>query len=195
MTAHEHQMAQVNPRPTTHLHVVNAGCSSHTHLWTLHCGEQLVSLLQVHPGAQIWETSPAKPNGQQNPNPGSSSWPFSFPHHINHQVLKIYSLLMSLVSEKTLQSPLDGKEIKPVNPKGNQPWIFIGGTDAEAEAPILWSSDVKGWLIRKVLMLGKSEGREGDNRGWDVWTASLTRWIQFQAVSRRRWRTGKCGVL
>ena len=51
--------------------------------------------------------------------------------------------------EKTLESPLDCKEIKPVNPNGNQPWIFIGRTDAEAEAPILWPPDVKNWLIGK----------------------------------------------
>ena len=51
--------------------------------------------------------------------------------------------------EKTLEGPLDCKEIKPINPKGNQSWIFIGITDAEAEATILWPSDVKSWLIRK----------------------------------------------
>ena len=54
-----------------------------------------------------------------------------------------------MVLEKILESPLDCKEIKPVNPKGNQPWIFIARTDAEAEAPILWPSDVKSRLIRK----------------------------------------------
>ena len=62
--------------------------------------------------------------------------------------------------EKTLQSPLDSKEIKPVNPKGNQPWIFIGRTDAEAEAPILWPSDVKSWLIRKAPDTGKDWRQE-----------------------------------
>ena len=51
--------------------------------------------------------------------------------------------------EKTLESPLDIREIKPVNPKGNQTWIFIGRTDAEVEAPILWPSDAKSWLIGK----------------------------------------------
>ena len=54
-----------------------------------------------------------------------------------------------VVLEKTLESPLNCKEIKPVNPKWNQPWIFIGRTDAEAEAPILWPPDVKSWLIAK----------------------------------------------
>ena len=60
-----------------------------------------------------------------------------------------------LVLEKTLESSLDYKEIKPVNPKGNQPWIFIGRTDAEAEAPILWPPDVKSWLIGKDPDAGK----------------------------------------
>ena len=64
-----------------------------------------------------------------------------------------------MVLEKTLESPLDNKEIKPVNPTGNQPWIFIGRTDAEAEAPILWPPDVKNQLIEKDLMPGKIDGR------------------------------------
>ena len=55
----------------------------------------------------------------------------------------------TVVLEKTLESPLDCKEMQPVHPKGNQSWIFIGRTDAEAETPILWSPDVKSWLIRK----------------------------------------------
>ena len=57
--------------------------------------------------------------------------------------------------EKTLESPLDRKETKPINPKGNQPWIFIGRTDAEAEAPILWPPDAKSWLIGKDPDAGK----------------------------------------
>ena len=61
----------------------------------------------------------------------------------------------TVVLEKTLESPLNCKEIKPVNSKGNQSWIFIGRTDAEAEAPILWAPDVKGWLIRKDRDAGK----------------------------------------
>ena len=62
--------------------------------------------------------------------------------------------------EKTLESPLDCKEIKPVNPKGIQPWIFIGRTDAEAEAPILWPPDVKSRLIGKDPDAGKDWGQE-----------------------------------
>ena len=61
----------------------------------------------------------------------------------------------TVVLEKTLESPLDCKKIKPANPRGNQSWIFIGRTDAEAEAQILWPSDVKNWLIGKDPDAGK----------------------------------------
>ena len=69
----------------------------------------------------------------------------------------------TVVLMKTLESPLDNKEIKAVNPKGNQPWIFTGRTDAEAEAPILWPPDVKSWLIGKDPDAGKDWGQE-ENR-------------------------------
>ena len=64
---------------------------------------------------------------------------------------------------KTLESPLESKEIKPVNPKGNQLRIFVGKTDAEAEAPILWPPDAKTDSLEKILMQGKIEG--GRRRG------------------------------
>ena len=64
-----------------------------------------------------------------------------------------------MVLEKTLESPLDCKEIKPVIPKGTQSWIFIGSTDAEAEAPVLWPPGAKTWLIRKDPDTGK-DGRQ-----------------------------------
>ena len=64
-------------------------------------------------------------------------------------------MLWIIVLEKTLESPLDCKEIKPVSPKGNQSWIFIGRTDAETEAPILWPPDVKNWLTEKASDAGK----------------------------------------
>ena len=66
----------------------------------------------------------------------------------------------TVVLEKTLESPLDSEEIQSVHPKGNQFWILIGRTDAEAEAPILWPPDVKSQFIgKKLLILGKTEGR------------------------------------
>ena len=64
-----------------------------------------------------------------------------------------------MVLEKTLESPLDCKEIQPVNPKGNQFLIFIGRTDAKAEAPILWPSDVMNDSLEKTLVLGRTEDR------------------------------------
>ena len=64
-----------------------------------------------------------------------------------------------MVLENTLASPLDCKKIQPVHPKGDQSWVFIGGTDAEAETPILWPPEVKNLLIEKTPMLGKIEGR------------------------------------
>ena len=66
----------------------------------------------------------------------------------------------TVVLEKTLEIPLDSKEIKPVNPKGNQSWIFIGRTDEEVETPILWTSDAKSWLSRKDPDAGKDWRQE-----------------------------------
>ena len=80
-----------------------------------------------------------------------------------------------LVLEKTLGNPLDSKEIKPVNPKGKQPWIFIGRTDAEVEAPLLWPPDAKSQLIRKDPDTGKEwrqeeKGTTEDKMvGWHYW--------------------------
>ena len=80
--------------------------------------------------------------------------------------------------EKTLESPLDSKEVKAVNPKGNQPWIFIGRTDAEAEAPIFCPPDAKSWLWKRPRCWGKLRVTgKGGNRWWDGWMASLTQWV------------------
>ena len=68
--------------------------------------------------------------------------------------------LWTVVLEKTLESPLDCKEIEPVHPKGDQSWVFIGRTDAEAETPILWPPHVKSWLIRKDPDAGRDWGQE-----------------------------------
>ena len=99
--------------------------------------------------------------------------------------------------EKTLESPLGSKEIEPVNSNGNQSWIFIGRTDAEAEAPILWPPWCKElthfkrpWCWERLKMEG-----EGDNRGGDGWMASPTRWTWVWASSGSWWWTGKPDVL
>ena len=90
---------------------------------------------------------------------------------------------------------LDCKETKPVIPKGNQSWIFIGRTDAKAEAPVFWPPDAKCWLIRKDPDAGQKTGAEGDDRGLDGWMTSLTQCTWVWASSRRWWRTGKPGIL
>ena len=83
-----------------------------------------------------------------------------------------YSCFRIMVLEKTLESPLNCKEIKSVSPKGNQPWIFIGRTDAEA--PILRPPDVKSWLIEKTLILGKTEGKRRRGHRRMKWLYSIT---------------------
>ena len=104
----------------------------------------------------------------------------------------------TMVLEKTLKSPLDSKKIKPVNPKGYQHWIFTWKINAEAEAPIFWPSDAKSWLTGKDTDAGREglgTGEEGDNREWNGWMASPTRWTWVWVNSRSWWQTGMPGVL
>ena len=80
----------------------------------------------------------------------------------------------TMVLEKTLESPFDCKEILPVHSKGNQSWIFIGRTDAEAETPILWPPDAKSWLIWKAPDAGKDWGQEEKGRQRIKWLDGIT---------------------
>ena len=100
-----------------------------------------------------------------NKGPSSQSYGFSssqvWMSELDHKeswALKNWCF-QTVVLEKTLERPLDCKEIKPVNPKGNQPWIFIGRTDAEAEAPVFVPPDAKSDFSEKTLMLRRIEGR------------------------------------
>ena len=94
--------------------------------------------------------------------------------HKEDWVLKTW-YFWTMVLRKNLESPLDCKEITPVIPKGNQPWILIGWTDAKAEAPILWPPNVKSWLIGKDPDAGKDWGQEEKGMtedemvGWHHW--------------------------
>ena len=90
--------------------------------------------------------------------------------------------LWTLVLEKTPESPLDCKDIQPINTKGNQSWIFTGRTDAEAEAPILWP-ELTYWKNPWCWARLKAGG-ERDNKGWDGWMASLTWWTWVWTSSR-----------
>ena len=103
----------------------------------------------------------------------------------------------TVVLEKTLESPMDCKEIQPVHPKGDQSWVFNGRTDAEAETPILWAPDVKNWLTGKDPDAGKDwrweeKGTTEDEMvGWP----SPTQWTWVSVNSGSRWWTGRPGVL
>ena len=107
----------------------------------------------------------------------------------------------TVVLEKTLESPLDCKEIQPVRPKGNQSWIFIGKTDAEAEAPIFWPPEVKNWLLRKDTDAGKywrqeEKGTTEDEiAGWHRWLkdVSLSE-LQELVMDREAWHSAIHGV-
>ena len=98
----------------------------------------------------------------------------------------------TVVLKKTLERPLDSREIKPVNPKGNQPWIIIGRAGAEGDTPILWPPDSESRLFRKDpnTRIRLKAGGEGGYRGGDGWMASLTQWPWVWAKSRRWWRQG-----
>ena len=113
-----------------------------------------------------------------NKSPCSQSYSFSSSHvqmwdlvYKESWVLKKW-FFWTVVLEKTLESPLDCKEIQPVHPKGDQSWVFIGRTDAETETPILWPPDVKNWLIGKDPDAGKDwrwekkEMTEDEMVGW-----------------------------
>ena len=102
----------------------------------------------------------------------------------------------TVVLEKTLEGPLDCKEIQPIHSEGDQPWNFFGKNDAKAETPVLWLPHAKSWLIGRLWCWEElGVGGEGDNRGWDGWMASPTRWT-WVWVNSGSWRwTGRPGVL
>ena len=98
--------------------------------------------------------------------------------------------------EKTLESPLDYKEIQPVHPKGDQFWVSIGRTDAEAETPVLWPPQAKSWLIGKDPDAWRDWGQEEKGTTEDEMAgASPTRCTWIWVSSRSWWRTGKPGML
>ena len=106
-------------------------------------------------------------------------------------------LLICGVGEDSRESPLDCKEIQPVHPKGDQSWVFIAWTDAEAETPNIlatWCKELTHWK-RPWCWEGLGAGGEGDDRGWDGWMASPTRWTWVWVNSGSWGWTGRPGML
>ena len=100
----------------------------------------------------------------------------------------------TVVLEKTLESPLDCKEIQPVHPKGDRSWDFFGGNDAKAETPVLWPPHEKSWLIGKDSDAGRDSGQEEKGTAEDE-MAGWTRWTWVWVNSGSWWWTGRPGVL
>ena len=128
-----------------------------------------------------------------NKSPSSQNYDFSSSHvrmwefdNKEGLVLKNWCF-QTVMLEKTLESPLESKVIKPVNPKGNQLWLFIERTDAEAETPVIWPCDAKKLTHWKRLWCWERSraGGEGDDRGWDDWTAPLAQWTWVWVNSGR----------
>ena len=127
-----------------------------------------ISLSPAHSGAQLqWQQFPC------------NFWPTRSDHiALQGFWYSPHTFIFELWCWRTVLGPLDCQMIKPVNPKGNQSWIFIGRTDAEAEAPILWPPDVKSWLIGKDSDAGKD------------WRQEEKGMAEVKMVERHRWLNG-----
>ena len=106
-----------------------------------------------------------------------------------------------VVLEKTLESPLDCKEIQPVHPKGNQSWILIGKTDAEAETPIIWRPGARSWLIWKDLNDRRDWRQEEKGTTKERWLNGITHWVDMSlsklhelVMDREGWRVAVHGI-
>ena len=138
-----------------------------------------------------------------NKSPSSQGYGFSSSHvwmwELNHKEswAPKHWCFWTVILEKTLESPLDCKEIQPVHPKRHQSWVYIGRTVVETETPILWPPDEKSWHLKRPWCWERLRvGREGEDRGWDGWMESPTQrtWVWVNYVSWWwTWRLACCG--
>ena len=150
--------------------------------FTLYNGLQFYDQPRQHAKKQRHYFANKGPSSQSYGFPSSHVWMWEL-YHKEGWVLKNWCF-WTVVLEKTLERV--PWTLKPVNPKGNQSWIFVGRTNAEAEAPTLWLLDARSQLLEKTLLLEKIEGRRRrGNRGWDDCMASLTQWMEVWANSGR----------
>ena len=137
-----------------------------------------------------------------NKGPSSQSYGFSSSHiwmrELDYKESWVPNnwCFSTVVMEKTLESPLDSKEIQPIHPKGDQSWVFIGRPDVEGETNTLatWCEEQTPWRITWCWERLKAGG-EGDDRRWDGWMIIPTRWTWVWASSGSCWKTGKTGML
>ena len=135
------------------------------------------------------------PSSQSYGFPSSHVWMWDFEHKESWAPKNW--CFWSVVFRVALERSLDSKEIQPVNPQGNQSWIFIGKIDAEAETPVLWPPDGKNWLLKKDPDAEKDwmQEEKGIDWGWVGWMASCTQWTGGSLSSGSWWWTGYPFVL
>ena len=174
--------------PALGMEIVTETSTTGTSSTNIYKGFPVFRVLFQAPYVCVHSTNIKRGHPFADKGPSSQNYGFSSSHvcmweldHKESWVPKNWCF-QTVVLEKSLESPLDSKEIKAINPKGNQPWIFTGRTDAKAEAPILWPPDAKSQLTGKDPDAGEDSGQreEGDDRGWDGWIW-LSNWTTIRS--------------
>ena len=169
------------------------GDCSHEIKWRLLLGRKAITNLDNIIKSRCYFT---------NEGPSSQKYGFSSSHvwmwELDHKEIWVQKnwCFWTVLLEKTLESPMDSKEVKSVNSKGNQSWIFIGRTAAEAEAPIIWPPDAKSWLIRKYPDVGEDWRQEEKGMTEDEMVGRHHRLdgLEFEQMDREAWHAAVHGV-